>query len=203
MANKSQRIKFVVRLAALFCMLSPLPEPTPAKIQNDVRAKAQEAINFILSRDIPRGMAPLKELGSPAVPHVLDYVSREAYRYPLIKTLLLHNFVSLTRGEEADAALIKLLDDGRPELRGFAASELGRRKVKAAVPHLVRRLNDEANTTTIRWLNDRSPDVLVRDAAIGALEAITGIKLNGKTRGKQVKAWLRWWQKEQNKDTWK
>ena len=145
-------------------------------------------------------MAQLKELGAPAVPYVLDYVSREAYRYPLIKMLLLQNFVSLMRGDEADAALIKLLSDKQPELRGYAASELGVRKVSSAVPLLVSLLNDKANTTLIRDTNDLSPDVLVRDSAIGALESITGIKLaKDKSKEKQAKAWLGWWQKQQRK----
>lgn len=202
MTNGCYRIKLrvVARLAVLFCILSPLCPPTSAKVQSDVEAKAQEAINFILNREIPRGMTQLKELGPPAVPYVLDYVSREAYRYPLIKILLLHNFVSLAKGEEADAALIKLLADTQPELRGYAAAELGKRSIKVAVPHLVQLLNDKANTTILRDMNDRSPDVLVRDAAIGALEAITEIKLaKGKSKEKQAKAWLDWWQKEQNK----
>ena len=206
MRTERHRIKSrsAVRLAALFCILFLLCPPIPAKDQSEVEAKVQEAINSILKRDIPRGMAQLKELGSPAVPHVLDYVSREAYRYPLIKMLLLHNFVSLTKGEEADAVLIKLLGDEQPELRGYAASELGKRKVKAAVPQLVLLLNDKANTTTIRDVNDRSPDVLVRDAAIGALEAITRIKLaKGKSKEKQAKAWQSWWQKEQSKGVWR
>jgi hypothetical protein len=205
MRNEFHRIKFrsVVSLVALFCMLLLLCPPRAAKAQSDVEAKVQEGIKFILNREIPKGMAQLKELGSPAVPHVLDYVSREAYRYPLIKILLLHYFVSLTKGEGADAALIKLLGAEQPELRGYAASELGKRKVKAAVPRLVLLLNDKANTTVIRDVNDRSPDVLVRDAAIGALEAITEIKLaKGKSKEKQAKAWLSWWQKERNKGVW-
>ncbi len=190
-----------VGLGAFLCLMLAFPAVTSfANPQYDVEAKVQEAVNFILNREIPRGMAQLKELGSPAVPYVLDYMSREAYRYPLLKILLLQNFVSLTRGEEADAALIKLLSDNQPELRGYAASELGKRKVKSAIPQLISLLNDKAHTTVIRHLNDRSPDVLVRDSAIAALESIAAIKLaKGKNKQKQAKAWSSWWQKQERK----
>jgi hypothetical protein len=203
MRNKSRCRIFrnIAELGLLLCLISSLlVPPAIANPQNDVEAKVQEAVNFIRNREISRGMAQLKELGSPAVPYVLDYVSREAYRYPLIKILLLNNFVSLTKGTEADAALIKFLADRQPELRGYAATELGERKVESAVPHIVLLLNDKANTTVIRDVNDHSPDVLVRDAAIGALELIAGIKLaKGKSKEKQAKAWLSWWQKQQRK----
>lgn len=186
--------------AFLSLMLAPPAPPSFANPQTDVEAKVQEAVSFIRNREIQRGMAQLKELGSPSVPYVLDYVSREAYRYPLIKTLLLEHFVSLTRGDEADSALIKLLSDKQPELRGYAASELGKRKVKSAIPGLVSLLNDKADTRIIVHLNDSSPDVLVRDSVIGALESITGIKLvKGKSKEKQAKAWLGWWRKQQRK----
>jgi hypothetical protein len=196
---KHQNFKNIVHPVIAGLLLLLLGASISAKPQDELKAKVDDAIKLIFNKEIPKGMTQLKELGSPAVPYVLDYMSRDGYQRPVIKLLLLDNFVSLTRGAEADAALIKLLSDKQPELRGYAANELGKRKVKPAIPHLVERLNDKASTIVIRQMNDDPNfDVLVRDLAIGALEAITDMKLaEGKSKEKQAKAWLRWWKKQQ------
>lgn len=195
----SQCLRTSFQVAALLCLLAPPMVPgVPARWQDTIETKVQEAISLLLNNEISKGMATLKELGSPAVPFVLAYVSRE-HCCPLVRLRLLQGFVSSTNGQEADAALTLLLSDEQPELRGYAASELGKRKARPAIALLISLLDDKADTRVFIDMNDRRPNVPVRDSAIAALESITGLTLaKGKNKEKQAKAWLGWWQKHKD-----
>jgi hypothetical protein len=128
-------------------------------------------------------------------------MSRDGYKRPVIKLIFL-DFVSQSEGAEVEAALIELLKDKQPELRGYAVSELGKRKVSRAIPSIVERLDDKENTVVICTLNNPCDDILVRDLAIRALEAITGVKpSSSKNKEKQAEAWQRWWKKRQIQET--
>lgn len=199
---KMSQCKFYLRclrLATLLCLLACLLTPAaPAGSQDATSTKVEAAIALLRSNEIQKGMATLKEIGSPAVPYVLAYLSRDRC-CSLIRLILMGGFVSRTKGPEADTALIALLSDEQPELRGYAASELGDRKVRRAIPRLISRLDDMADTRVVIDMNDRRPNVPVRDEVIAALESVTGITLaSGKNKKRQVEAWRDWWQKHKD-----
>jgi HEAT repeat protein len=172
-----------------------------AQCRDEIKAKVDYAFSSIRVEKTFTGFSrQLREIGSPAVPCVLDFMSREGYRLPVMKIILL-DFVSQAEGAEVEASLIELLRDKQPELRGYAVFELGKRKVKRAIPILIERLDDKENTIVLCALNNPCDDILVRDLAIKALESITGVKpTNSKNKEKQVKAWRRWWMKQYNQE---
>ncbi len=189
----------IVLLALVWLLISIVSTDVLAQCPGETKLKVETAINSIY---VEKSFAPmsrqLREIGSPAAPCVLDYVRREGYQRPIIKLVLL-SFVSESEGTEVESALIEMLKDKQPELRGYAVNELGKRKVKRAVPFLIERLDDNGNTVILCSMNSPCDDVFVRDLVVEALESITGVRLTkSKNREKQVKAWRRWWQKQQN-----
>jgi hypothetical protein len=179
----------------LVCILSPfLLAPARGNPQEDVKAKAEGALkNF--NKNVPEGLAQLRALGAPAVPFILDYI-REGHG-PIIKIILL-SFVSSTQGKEADDAVLSLLWDKDPSLRGYAVTAIGARKLKAGVPRLVELLSDKGVYNHVVVMDGEDYDVLVRDNAVEALESINGMVLEKKgSNDKKAKAWLRWWQRQQ------
>ena len=161
--------------------------------QEDVKVKTAEALK-LLSKNIPEGLAQLRALGAPAVPFVFDYI-RE--RHDSIIKIILLPFLSSTKGKEADDAVLSLLWDKDPWLRGYAAYAVGARKLEAGVPRLIELLKDKEVYTHVVVDDGEDYDVLVRDNAIEALETINGLVLEKKgSKGKKAKAWLRWWQKQ-------
>jgi hypothetical protein len=187
-------MKKVAIYVVLVCILSPfLSAQAEGNPQEDVKAKAEEALkNF--NKNVPENMARLRALGAPAVPLVIDYI-REGHG-PIVKIILL-SFVSSTKGKEADDAVLSLLWDKDPTLRGYAATAASARKLQAAVPRLVELLNDKEVATHVVVMDGEDYDVLVRDNAVEALESINGLVLEKKgSKDKKAKAWLRWWQKQ-------
>jgi hypothetical protein len=186
----------LVDLILLLCLLSSLIlVPVNGQSQEDMKVKTDEALK-VFNKNIPQGLARLRELGAPAVPYVLDYI-RTTDR-PLLKIVLL-SFVSSANGKEADEAILSLLNEKDPNLRGYAASSVGTRKLKAAVPRLAELLQDREVYMHVVVNDGVDYDVLIRDKAIEALESITGLILEKKgSKDKKARAWLRWWQKEQN-----
>jgi hypothetical protein len=173
-----------------------------AQCHGETKSKVESIINSIFTdKTLANVSRQFREIGSPAVPCVLEYMSRDGYKRPVIKLIFL-DFVSQSEGAEVEAALIELLKDKQPELRGYAVSELGKRKVSRAIPSIVERLDDKENTVVICTLNNPCDDILVRDLAIRALEAITGVKpSSSKNKEKQAEAWQRWWKKRQIQET--
>jgi hypothetical protein len=169
-----------------------------AQCRDDTRSKVEAIINNIFAEKTLNNVTQqFREIGPAAVPCVLEYMSRDGYKRPAIRIIFL-NFVSKSEGVEVEAALMKLLKDTRPELRGYAASELGRRRVFSAIPLLIDRLDDNENTVVICTLNNSCDDIPVRVLAMSALESITGVKpSNSKSKEKQAKAWRQWWSTRQ------
>src|SRR4029453_17153475 len=86
-----------------------------------------------------------------------------------------------------------------PSLRGYAVSSVGTRKLEAAVPRLAGLLQDREVYLHVVVNDGVDYDVLIREKAIEALESITLLVLEKKgSQDKKVRAWLRWWQKQQN-----
>ncbi len=175
------------------------------KIQGDIEPKVAEAIVLFRNGQIQKAIAQFREIGDPAVPAARELLQTDVGSRGMPQ-LLLSGFIASTEGEGANVALVELLSDSSPYLRGVAASSIGKRKLKAAVPQLISLLNDKEVylTTHVTHPNgyDREPSsidvpTLVRDAAIDALQLITGKKLaRSASREKQAQAWLQWWQKQ-------
>src|SRR4030095_5608677 len=129
MRNKPQVVRLGI-LTLLLCLFSSLMlVPVKGQSQEDLKAQTDEALK-VFSENIFQGLARLRELGAPAMPFVLDYV-RSTDR-PLIRIALL-SFVSSTNGKEADEAILSLLNEKDPSLRGYAVSSVGTRKLEAVV----------------------------------------------------------------------
>ena len=119
--------KKLVDLLLLFFLFSSLPLfPVSGRPQADIKTETEEALE-LFKQSFPRGLARLRELGAPAVPFVLDYV--RATDRSLIRIVLL-SFVSSTNGKEADDAVLTLLNERDPRLRGYAVSSVGTRKLR-------------------------------------------------------------------------
>ena len=97
------------------------------------------------------------------------------------------------------SALVELLAESDPYVRGLAISYLCKRRYRAAVPHLIKLLDDRGVfVTTIKTDPDREEPELVRDKAMEALQAITGKRMSMRaTQDERARAWLRWWEKRQ------
>ena len=142
-------------------------------------------------------MAHFRDLGEKAIPAVLNLIQSD--EVPVgVRMFGLFGFISSIEGESANGALIELLSARIPFLRGQSASELGRRKAKAAMPNLIQLLDDKeiyfTTSSTDPW---REEHTLVRDATIDALEAITGKKLSkNRSYEEKAKAWSGWWHQQ-------
>jgi HEAT repeat protein len=173
------------------------PTGVSASSQDDMREKVQAAVGLLL-KDRSGAMAQLRGLGEPAVPYVVEIL--ESQKKPTVQVrMALLSFISEARSRESNAALISLLSSSEPYERGFAAVELGRRKLDGGIPKLIALLNDKEIYLS-RHITDpyREEHTLVRDTVIDSLQSITGHTLaKGKSREEQAKAWLRWWQKQQ------
>lgn len=195
MRNDSHN-KLADLLLLLFLFSSLTLLPVSGRPQADIKTETEEALK-LFKKSFPQGLARLRELGAPAVPFVLDYV--RATDRPLIRIVLL-SFVSSTNGKEADDAVLTLLNERDPRLRGYAASSVGTRKLRVAIPRLVELLQDREVYMHVTVDDGVDYDVLIRDNAVGALESITGIVLKKKgSKDKKARAWLRWWQRQNPK----
>ena len=165
--------------------------------QSDLKEKVAEAVNLFL-RDRAQAMAQLRALGDPAIPFVLEILQSD--QKPIIPVrLALLSFIAEMQGENSNSALMALFSHNESHVRGFATVELGRRKLERAIPKIVGLLNDEGIYMSFMITDPyREEHKLVRDVAIEALQSITGKTLaKGKSREAQIKAWRRWWQKQQ------
>ena len=172
--------------------------------QRDMEAKIAEAVALFRSGEVQKAVAHFRNIGDPAVPAALELLQSDVGSRGLPQ-LLLSGFIASTDGARADAALIELLSNGSPYVRGFAAASVGKRKLKASVPKLIGLLRDKDVYLTTHITHpygyDREPSsadisTLVRDAAIDALELVEGRPLaRNQSRHRQAEAWLRWWQK--------
>ena len=172
--------------------------------QSDVEAKTAEAVALFRRGQFQEAITQFGTIGDPAVPAALDLLRADAGSHGVPQVLLI--FIASTNGARADAALIELLSHDSPYVRGFAATSVGKRKLKASIPKLIGLLRDRSvyltTHTTHPYGYDREPSganvpTLVRDAAIDALELIAGKTLTrNPNREKQAEAWLRWWKRQ-------
>ena len=196
MENASHITKYLGRILLCCVLLSLMLVPLNGQPQGDIKTETEEALK-LLNKNFPQGLARLRELGAPSVPFVLDYVRATG---PTIRRMILLSFVSSTVGKEADDAVLTLLNEKDPDLRGYGAFSVGTRKLKDAIPRLVELLQDREVYRHVTVSDGVDYDVLIRDNAVGALESITGIVLKKKSSNdKKARAWLQWWQKQNPK----
>jgi hypothetical protein len=203
--NSATRILavMIVSLMAASCVIA-----TP-RTQGDTESKISEAVALFHNGQIPKAIAQLRIIGDPAVPAALELLRTDVGSHGATQ-FLLSGFIASVDGNRANVALLELLSDSSPYLRGLAASSLGRRKLKSAVPQLINLVNDKevylTTHVTHPYRNDReepSVDIptLVRDVTIDALRAITGKTLAGnETKDRQAAAWVQWWKKQQTRN---
>lgn len=169
----------------------------PVKGQSDVRAQVSQSVRLIpLQPEVAR--KKLKRLGPSAFPDILRVISDDSGLGQIKKAFLI-NVIGGSRTKESGSALTVLLSDSDPFVRGLAVSYFGRRRDKAAIPQIVRLLNDKGiHLTQTRTDPASEESIFVRDKAIEALEAITRKKMEPRaTRDEQAKAWQRWWSRHQ------
>jgi hypothetical protein len=193
--NPNMSIKNIVILA-LLVFVTPRPNAGIATQQDDAD-RVNEAVKLFRNKQYDKAMSQFRDLGEKAIPAVLNLIQSE--EVPIgVRMFALFGFISSIQGESANRALIELLSARIALLRGQSAGELGRRKVKAAIPNLIQLLDDKeicwSKTITDPY---REEHTLVRDVAIDALEAITGKKMEKRRNYEErAKAWARWWSQQ-------
>jgi HEAT repeat protein len=175
-------------------------QPTSATATQQDSDRVNEAVALFRNKQYDKAMSQFRELGEKAIPAVLNLIQSEEGPIP-IRMFGLFGFISSIEGASANRALIELLSARIAFFRGQSAGELGRRKVKAAIPNLIQLLDDkEICLTTTITDPYREEHTLVRDVAIGALEVITGRKLEThRSYEQKAKAWVRWWNQQKTK----
>jgi hypothetical protein len=136
-----------------------------------------------------RQLISIGEAGIPYIVESLCWENGSVYRRAFLLQVICR-----IGGGTSETGLIALLSANSAELRGDAASLLGKAKSKAAVPNLIYLLADKGVVAT--RFRSHYPDQLVhvRDRAIEALEEILGISfLKDSSRERQVRAWQHWW----------
>jgi len=168
--------------------------------QEDLRTKVWRAIDLPFPKDADESRKQLKQIGAPAVPFILEAIESEPEMNPIKKTFLVDVMASIHQ-ESSVSGLMGLLSSNDPYIRGLAATYLGKQKVRASVPKLINLLNDkEVYKTTVYTDPLSEKPVLVRDAAIDALQAVTGKVLARRgTKDQKAQAWIRWWRTQQAK----
>jgi hypothetical protein len=144
----------------------------------------------------------LLELGPSAFSSILLMIRGDSGLGTIKKTFLI-DVIARSKTRESGSAMIALLTDSDPYVRGLAVSYLGKRRYRPAMAHLVALLDDKGVfVTTIKTDPEREEPELVRDKAIEALEAITRMKLTPKRTGdEKAKAWQQWWLSQRGKRT--
>lgn len=165
--------------------------------ERDIRGKVKDAM-ALLPNDPQAAVAQLRSLGTSALDYIAEAIQLQPNLTQLQKALLLAVLAD-NKDEKGDAALIGLLSATDPFIRGSAVSALGRRQYKGAIPFFVKLLDDKETYITRSRTDPYSDEsILVRDAAIEALETTTKMILAEKASSdKKANAWRRWWQKQQ------
>lgn len=187
-------VKHIIVLAFLALQTA---QPTSATATQQDIDRVNEAVALFRNKQYDKAMSQFRELGEKAISAVVNLIQSEevSVGVPMFR---LFGFISSIESETANRAMIELLSAKEAVLRGESAGELGRRKIKVAIPNLIRLLDDKeicwSTTITDPY---REEHTLVRDVAIYALEAITGRKLETHRNYEQkAKAWVRWWNQQ-------
>jgi TonB family protein len=165
--------------------------------QNELRDEVFKAAR-LFPMDVATSRKQLRFFGEAAAPFIAEIIQSD-HNLDLNKKAYLIGVLGNTDGERVDSALIRLLSDADPFVRGTTTSLIARRKLRAALPSLVALLKDKAIYQTVVQTDPaRETDMLVRDMAIQALSAITGtILAPGSPADAQAKAWKAWGEKQQ------
>jgi HEAT repeat protein len=165
--------------------------------QGDLRVEVMGAVGRPFPKEAEASRKQLLALGTPAIPFLVEIIRAGDDLTPIKKAFLI-DVIGNIKGQQSDSALISLLTDADPLVRGLAASHIGRQKIKAAIPNLINLLNDKDVYQTVVQTDPAAEQaILVRDVALEALQATTGITLAKRgSKNEQVKVWLRWWQKQ-------
>lgn len=180
---------------ALVCMLAaPVCGAATCKQKDDLRDKVLQIISRPFPREAEASREQLMALGSPAIPWIVEAIRSDAKLTPIKKAFLV-DVISRISGRDASSTMIRLLEDDDPFVRGLSASRLGELRSGTAIPHLIRLLHDkEVYQTVVQTDPAAEQDILVRDVAIEALRATTGMALAERdSKDEQVKAWTHWW----------
>lgn len=190
-AHRAMRLSLTLSL--LFVCLSP----NAFGGQDDLSAQVSKAVG-LFSSSPTLARKELKELGPSAFPYLLRII-REDPGLGTIKKTLLIDAIARDETEKGASALVELLAESDPYVRGLAISYLGKRRYRPAISHLIKLLDDRGVfVTTIKTDPYREEPELVRDKAMEALQAITGKRMDRRTtQDERARAWVRWWEKQQ------
>jgi hypothetical protein len=190
-AHRAMRL--LLTLSLLFLCLSP----NAFGGQDDLSAQVSKAVG-LFSSSPTLARKELKELGPSAFPYLLRII-REDPGLGTIKKTLLIDAIARDETEKGASALVELLAESDPYVRGLAISYLGKRRYRPAISHLIKLLDDRGIfVTTIKTDPYREEPELVRDKAMEALQAITGKRMDRRTtQDERAGAWLRWWERQQ------
>lgn len=171
------------------------------RAQNNLRSQVSDAVR-LFPKDAKTSRNQLISFGDPAVPLIVEIIQSDTNLDPIKKSFLV-DVIATLHGEKSSEALISLLADGDPYVRGLVASYVSKRKLQTAIPHLIALLEDKAVYKTVVQTDPSSEEpVLVRDVAIEALQATAGLVLSpGGTKDQQATAWKRWWKRRQSSKT--
>jgi HEAT repeat protein len=152
-------------------------------------------VNELLARPFPAEAATVKESlvahGDRAVRGIVEAVKNDSGASPERINFLFDVLTSIGT-PNAQVAMVELLDDPRPIVRGRAADELATNLAHCATPALIERLQD-----TAVYSDDvtRKKSLTVGEAADEALQKLTGIRKAGTdtdspaSRAPEFKAW--------------
>lgn len=185
----------------LGCFLAlTLCSPAAANVatcQDELKAKVSEAAG-LFPKEAETSRKQLISFGENGIPFIAEIIQSDVNLNPIKKAFLMDVIASIP-GEKSEGALIALLSDLDPYVRGLAISYISNRKLRAAIPSFIPLLSDHAVYKTVVQTDPSSErNILVRDAAIEALQAISETVLaSNSSREKQAKAWRAWWDKRQ------
>jgi hypothetical protein len=153
-------------------------------------------VNELLARPFPAEAATVKESlvahGDRAVRGIVEAVKNEGGASPERINFLFDVLTSIGT-PNAQVAMVELLDDSRPLVRGRAADELATNLAHCATPALIDRLQDTA------VYNDdvkRRKSLTVAEAADEALQKLTGMRKAGSDTGgpaSRAPMFKTWW----------
>jgi|GEM_PF-3497096 len=191
--SSARAMKILIVISVLFISVS---QATVGR-QNDVSARVSQVV-ALLPNEPKLARKHLLALGPSAFPYVLRIV-REDAGLGMIKKTFLIDVIARSKTKQSGSALIELLTDTDPYVRGLAASYVDKRRYRAAVPHLIKLLDDKGvYVTQLQTDPERHEPVLVRDKVMEALQGITGRTMDTRsTQDERAAAWVRWWEKQQ------
>jgi hypothetical protein len=166
-----------------------------------VGQSSTDQVKLVLSRPFPaEAETTRRELlaaGQPAISVIGDAIRSEPQATHLRLAFLVDVLLSFD-SPKAYEVLADLLSDSRAFLRGHVVQRLGRKKIECAVPRLIDRLSDHSEfAQEVSTDPYRAKPILVSDAAVTALSAITCVILegSGSVPSSRIK-FQQWW--EQN-----